>query len=192
METKNPILSLSLQELNSLKIAKSKNFIITHISGNLVEDYRTRWHDIWKDLLEYIVNNYEVMAEQLRMTSDYEKKMTYGKVAEILIDKRIKHLKWLEANEVPKEEPNAENFTGASLPSNFTGASMPKEENKKEPDVDNENKWIACKKEHDVFVSKDIMFTYKELENAIDMARSLPKLDIDTIISCQIYLKTKL
>lgn len=164
MKTKNPILSLSLHELNSLKIAKSKNFIITHISGNLVEDYRTRWHDIWKDLLEYIVNNYEVMAEQLRMTSDYEKKMTYGKVAEILIDKRIEHLKSIEANEVPK----------------------------KEPDVDNENKWISCKKEHDVFVSEDIMFTYKELENAIDMARSLPKLDIDTIIACQIYLKTKL
>jgi len=178
MKTKNPILSLSLHELNSLKIAISKNFLVNQISGNLVEDYRTRWHDIYQDYMKYLVNNYEEIVEQVPITSANDKGMTYGQIAEILIDKRIEHLKWLEDN--------------GQVAKIITSNELPKEENKKEPDVDNENKWIACKKEHDVFVSEDIMFTYKELENAIDMARSLPKLDIDTIIACQIYLKTKL
>jgi hypothetical protein len=163
----NPILTLSLQELNQLKIAISKNFLVNQISGNLVEDYRTRWHDIYQDYMKYLVNNYEEIVEQVPITSANDKGMTYGKIAEILIDKRIE---WIEANSV-----------------------KPNELQKKEPDVDNESKWIACKKEHDVFISeKDLMFTYEELKNAIDMARSLPKLDIDTIIACQIYLKTKL
>ena len=164
METKNPILSLSLHELNSLKIAISKKFLVKQISGNIVEDYRTRWQDIYDELMGFVLKYFRKIVKEFEFDIDKQQGITYGKLAEILIDKRIEHLKSIEAKELPK----------------------------KEPDVDNENKWIACKKEHDVFVSKDIMFTYKELENAIDMARSLPKLDIDTIIACQTYLKTKL
>ena len=164
METKNPILSLSLHELNSLKIAISKKFLVKQISGNIVEDYRTRWQDIYDELMGFVLKYFRKIVKEFEFDIDKQQGITYGKLAEILIDKRIEHLKSIEAKELPK----------------------------KEPDVDNENKWIACKKEHDVFVSEDIIFTYKELENAIDMARSLPKLDIDTIIACQTYLKTKL
>jgi hypothetical protein len=110
METKNPILSLSLQELNTLKLAISKDFSVVEKENISRIDYRTRWFDIYHEFIKYIINNYEeikyfdkgkvnFIAREIRITWANEKEMTYGRIADILIDKRIEHLKSIEANE---------------------------------------------------------------------------------------------
>jgi len=102
----NPILTLSLQELNQLKLAISKNFLVVGEEGKIIEDYKTKWFDIYQHYIKYLVNNYEEIVKEVRITWANEKEMTYGRIAEILIDKRIE---WIEADfdEEPKKEPDA-------------------------------------------------------------------------------------
>ena len=158
----SPILSLSLQELKTLKLAISKNFLVVGEEGNIIEDFRTKWFDIYQHFIKYLVNNHEEIVKEVRITWANEKEMTYGRIAEILIDKRIE---WIEANseDEPKKEPDA---------------------CKQEPD--------ACKQEPDVCESEseeNFMFTSKELKHAIAMAKGLPHFSIEHIYDYQVYLK---
>jgi hypothetical protein len=157
----SPILSLSLQELNTLKLAISKNFLVVGEKGIVIEDFRTKWFDIYQHFIKYLVNNHEEIVKEVRITWANEKEMTYGRIAEILIDKRIE---WIEANS--EDEPK-------------------KDEPKKEPDAcKQEPEPDICKSE-----SEDFMFTSKELKHAIAMAKGLPHFSIEHIYDYQVYLK---
>jgi hypothetical protein len=163
----NPILTLSLQELKTLKLAISKNFLIVGEEGNIIEDFRTKWFDIYQHFIKYLVNNYEEIAREIRITWANEKEMTYGRIADIVIDKRIEELKTiLNDFSIMQEDLKFVEITS-------------QEACKQEPEPD------VCKSESE----ENFMFTSKELKHAIAMARGLPHISIEHIVDYQIYLK---
>jgi N-acetylneuraminic acid mutarotase len=84
----NPLVNLTLEELNLFKLAIYKNFQVTTIEGEIKEDLKTRWSYLYNDCLQYSYLNH------LTITKGYPKteEITYGDIVQIMINKEIEKL----------------------------------------------------------------------------------------------------
>ena len=85
----NPLVNLTLEELNLFQIAIKSNFSVIEIKGQVVEDLKTRWSALYDDCLKYCYLNHETI------TKDYPKmeNRNFGNIVTILIlqemDKKV-------------------------------------------------------------------------------------------------------
>ena len=81
----NPLVNLTLEELNVFQTAIKCNFQVTTIDGELKEDLHTRWSALYDDCLKYCYLNHETI------TKGYPKmeERTFGNIIQILINKEL-------------------------------------------------------------------------------------------------------
>ena len=81
----NPLINLTLEELNTFLIAIDKNFQVTTIKGEIKEDLETRWSNLYDNCVKYAYWNHE------KITEGYPKmeERTFGHKVKIMILKEI-------------------------------------------------------------------------------------------------------
>jgi hypothetical protein len=84
----NPLVNLTIEELNLFKIAMKSNFQVTIINGEVKEDLQTRWSALYDDCIKYCYLNHETI------TKGYPKmeERTFGNIVEIMINQQIEKI----------------------------------------------------------------------------------------------------
>ena len=82
----NPLSTLSIEELKQLVTSIDKKFYVKKINDQVVEDYQTKYLNIYNQFLNYIVENKVIIKK-----GNEELNLSYGHVAQLLI--------WAELNE---------------------------------------------------------------------------------------------
>ena len=86
MSNNNPLSTLSIEELKQLIVSIDKNFYMKKINDQVVEDYQTKYLNIYNEFLNYIVENKVIIKK-----GSEELNLSYGHIAQLLI--------WAELNE---------------------------------------------------------------------------------------------
>jgi nitric oxide synthase oxygenase domain/subunit len=82
----NPIVNLSKDELEKFLQAIDENFVFVTIKDEVVEDWRTKWWDLYNECIKYAYWNH------LEITESYpeDSERTYSDIVKIMIQDLIK------------------------------------------------------------------------------------------------------
>jgi|688.fasta_scaffold686442_2 hypothetical protein len=81
----NPLINLTIEELNTFLLAIDNNFSIITIKGEVKEDLHTKWWDIYGDCLQYAYWNHKTITQYYPKDED----RTYVDIIKLMIYQEI-------------------------------------------------------------------------------------------------------
>ena len=95
----NPLVNMTLEELNIFLIAIDRNFSVKEVKGEVVEDYKTRWSKLYDDCLKYAYWNHEIITKDYPFMGEKKQghirpfesdrvERTFGDIVKIMINKQ--------------------------------------------------------------------------------------------------------
>lgn len=81
----NPLINLTIEELNTFLFAVDNNFSVITIEGELKEDLHTKWLDLYNDCVKYAYWNHEKIMEGFAKMEE----KNYGDIVKIMIYKEL-------------------------------------------------------------------------------------------------------